>query len=45
MSARQNVSSAAARQTLAETYAWFIEGLDTPDLAAARELCDSFSEE
>jgi predicted ATPase len=45
MSARQNVSSAAARQTLAETYACFTEGLDTPDLVAARELCDSFSEE
>jgi predicted ATPase len=30
-----------ARARLAETYAWFTEGLDTPDLVAARLLLDS----
>ena len=29
---------AAARETLAPIYAWFTEGLDTPDLVAARTL-------
>jgi adenylate cyclase len=29
---------AAARQLLAETYGWFTEGFDTPDLQAAQAL-------
>ena len=29
-----------ARDRLSECYAWFTEGLDTPDLAAARGLLD-----
>jgi predicted ATPase len=32
-----------ARQLLAEVYAWFTEGLDTPDLQEARELLQELS--
>lgn len=32
-----------ARARLAETYGWFTEGLDTPDLVAARTVLDSLA--
>jgi hypothetical protein len=31
---------AAARPLLAETYGWFTEGFDTPDLQEAKALLD-----
>jgi predicted ATPase len=34
----------AARQLLAETYAWFTEGFDTPDLQEAKALLDHLEE-
>ncbi len=30
---------AAAREAVAEVYAWFTEGLETADLSEARALC------
>ena len=39
----QQGKRAAARQLLAETYGWFTEGFDTPDLQAARALLDALA--
>jgi hypothetical protein len=33
----------AARQLLAEVYAWFTEGFDTADLLAARALLEAWA--
>jgi predicted ATPase len=40
---RDQAKSELARQTLAEVYDWFTEGLDTPDLIEARTLLDALS--
>jgi predicted ATPase len=40
---QQQGSQAEARPLLAETYRWFTEGLDTPDLKEARALLDQLS--
>jgi predicted ATPase len=40
---RQQGRPAEARSLLAETYEWFTEGLDTPDLREARALLDEVS--
>jgi predicted ATPase len=40
---RQQGRPAEARPLLAQTYGWFTEGLDTPDLREARALLDEFS--
>jgi predicted ATPase len=37
---RQQGRAAEGRDLLAECYAWFTEGFDTPDLREARELLD-----
>jgi class 3 adenylate cyclase len=37
---RKQDRNSAAREMLAPIYAWFTEGLDTPDLVAARTLLD-----
>jgi hypothetical protein len=41
---RQQGKKKEARNGLAETYNWFTEGFDTPDLKEARALLDELSE-
>jgi hypothetical protein len=40
---RQQSRPAEARPLLAQTYGWFLEGFDTPDLREARALLDEIS--
>jgi hypothetical protein len=40
---RQQGRPAEARPLLAQTYGWFTEGLDTPDLREAKALLDELS--
>ncbi len=37
---QQHGKRAAAKKMLGETYGWFTEGLDTPDLEDAKVLLD-----
>jgi predicted ATPase len=41
---RAQGKTAAAHRLLAEIYAWFTEGFDTPDLQEARALLEALQE-